>query len=769
MKKINIYFILNFFICILFLALPYYLFSGKMFIGGDDTRLFYAYPLEFFKNVSFFSWNNVSSIGTNVTNQYLLPFLYVWFLLSKIIVNTIVLSYFAFSLPLILGFLFFQKFIKELFQLNDSSNPEILIGSLFYILSPIIIINQLFVFPIAVWLLFIIPALGYLYLRYLNTSNYKYIFISVIVSFFFAFALYAMPWLFGFLLPMSLGVLVMVIFYSKKEILGFIKKSVIYFVWIAFTQAFWIVGFVAPYFSREENSTSLKFVSGVFTNTFAPTVISTATSYIIYPLLNLFHRQIAFDFQWMLKGDFIRLYDKTFILNSIFIFVLGTGIFSYKKYLDKNNKRKFLLIFLSFLLSIYFFTVNIGPLEYLFLFLGRLPGFVMFRNFYDKFAPGYVILYAILLTISLVLFKKKYPKIHRKILLLLLLVMVINFSSVKSTVNSPLWTTQNIYKTITIPQEYYDFMNLIKSTISSTNTILSIPFGTAAYTVIKDERLNNVYVGTSPVKIFSGVNDISGSLSFNLTKEADIFNSFIEERKYDGIKKILHDHSINYVLVTKNIPSQVLQSWIFDKDSLEMQDSTFLNEITDKRILTSSNGNYELYSTRKPNSLLETQNLFYKKINSVKYIVQIRNISVTQPFNFNDSYHVGWKLFIQKNQTTPLCSSSTIVGDSIRECKEEPKLFDVNEMSYLWQKSIFDSSHKSNHAHTNTWMIDLDFIKKNYGPDYYTVNHDGSINTQFVLYYTPQLYFYFGTIMSLITIILSSLYLIMNKYRSAKI
>ena len=30
---------------VLFLLLPYYIFGGKLYIGGDDTRLFYIYPL----------------------------------------------------------------------------------------------------------------------------------------------------------------------------------------------------------------------------------------------------------------------------------------------------------------------------------------------------------------------------------------------------------------------------------------------------------------------------------------------------------------------------------------------------------------------------------------------------------------------------------------------------------------------------------------------------------------------------------------------------
>lgn len=765
MKKLNIVLLLNILTSFLFLLLPYYLFAGKLYIGGDDTRLFYSYPYEFLKNVAYFSWINISTVGISGSQQYLLPFVTIWSILKYFINNPVVLSYLAFSLPILLGCLFFQKFVKALFNLNKEFDLEVYVGSLFYILSPILIINQLFIFLIAVWLLCIIPALGYFYLQYLKTASFRYIYVSMLFTFILSFTMFTMPWSFGFLLPLCIGLFILAFFSSKAEIFKFIKMSVIYTLCLLATQSFWIFGFLAPYIFRDENSMALKFVSKGFLNTFAPTILSTAKGLINYPLLNLFQRQIAFDYVWKLKDDFIRLYDKTFILNSIFIVILGIGIFSYKKYLNKQNRHTYLFIFFSFLISLYFFVVNIGPLKELFLLFGKIPGFVMFRNFYDKFAPGYVIFYSILITISLVLFKKRYPKLESKMLYVLAAIILLNFSVVKSTVNSALWTTESVYKTITIPMEYLRFMNDIRLMIPSTNTILSIPFGTSVYTVIKDAELDNVYVGTSPVKIFSGVNDISGHLSFNFTKEANIIDSLILDRKYKELNTILYNHVINYVLVTKNIPTQVLQSWIFYKDILEKQDDEFLTSITDKKVLTSLNGNYELYTTKGQNSLLESKNLIYKKINTVKYVADITNIINPQSFKFNDSYNFGWNIYLQKKQGSSLCDVSTVVNTTVRECKEEFKFFDIHELSYLWKKPVFNTSHVVTDASTNEWTIDPNFIKTNYGEDYYTRNSDGSINIRFVLYYVPQLFFYYGAIVSGLAIIISSVYMLYRKYK----
>ena len=44
-KKFNIVVILlNLFVAGFLLYLPYYLFGRRLFLGGDDTRFYYAYP-----------------------------------------------------------------------------------------------------------------------------------------------------------------------------------------------------------------------------------------------------------------------------------------------------------------------------------------------------------------------------------------------------------------------------------------------------------------------------------------------------------------------------------------------------------------------------------------------------------------------------------------------------------------------------------------------------------------------------------------------------
>jgi hypothetical protein len=308
-------------------------------------------------------------------------------------------------------------------------------------------------------------------------------------------------------------------------------------------------------------------------------------------------------------------------------------------------------------------------------------------------------------------------------------------------------------------------MDEIKNKVSSTNTILSIPFGTSVYTVIKDANSNNSYVGVSPVKIFSGDNDLSGDMSFSFTKEVSMMDEIFIDRKYNELNNILFAHNVNYVMVTKNIPTQVLKSYVFNHDALIKQDAEFLQAITDKKILTSKNGSYDLYATKKRNTLLESQNLYFQKINTVKYILYIKNIKSPQELKFNDSFHNDWKLYLQTKPNLSFCKSTIVTIATTTECKSVFSFFDPSEISYILTKPVFDSTHFLTDGVSNNWIVDPTYIKNNFDNSYYSVNKDKSINIKLVLYFRQQLYPYFGLIITFISFLLATVYLIFIVFR----
>lgn len=749
-------------IVIFLLVLPYYLFEGKLFIGGDDTRLQYLYPEIFLEHIAPYSWNRFASVGTSVASQFYLPFLIFWVIIKSIIGNLTVLNYLAFSSPLIIGFIYFQKFLNELVT-EKKYKLEIYAGTLFYLFSPILAYDQLFIFLTPVWLVGLIPIILYYFLRYLKTSKFINVFKALLAGSVFSLVALSVPWILGLFLPILLSFIILPVLYKKKKIISGFKKFILFFGLLALSQSFWLLGYAMSYMEVSSNSFAIKIFTSDFQDTFTPTVLSTATGNIFYPLLNIFHRQIAFDFVWGLRNVFLTFYDKTLLLNTIFILILFLGLSSFKKYADKSERKVYLIFLSSFLISLYFFTVNIGPLKDLFLLLGHLPLFTMFRNFYDKFSLGYVVIYSVVITMSLIFAKrrlKKFKKTSIFITYIFIFVILFNLTPLKKTINAPIWTTENIYKKIIIPKEYLDFMNDIKKTITPNNIILSLPFGSSTYTVIKEEDSDNIFLGVSPVFVFSGVSDMSGYLSFNYSNEANLIDKIIMDRKYAELNKILYNHNVNYVFVTKNIPEEVKKSYAFSKEVLRVQDEEFYNSVWGKKLLTSEKGNYELYTTKKRNSLLKSENLYFQRVNPAKFKLYIKNIKDPQSLSFLESVHGDWKLYLNERPSLSFCEQRVRFSEyKTIECEERFKVYD-DDISFIWRKPIFESSHTVENEFSNKWVIDPEYIKNNYDSSFYKLNKDGTIDIEMDLYFQSQRYFYVGLGVSLVVFLTCLLYLI---------
>lgn len=740
-KKIT--FLLQFVTILGFLALPYYLFGGKLFIGGDDSRLFYIFPWEWIHNIAFYSWFHFSAIGTNNPNQFILPFLYVWSFIGWIVQSKVILDYLSFSLPLILGFIYFQKMFGEIIEEKNNENKLVFyVGSLFYTLSPIIAFNQLSIFLYSVWLIGLIPLLLYYYLKYLKTDNFLYVFLSGLWSLLFSFTIGSVAWFLGFCISVFIALLIVIPYYSKKEIVFFVKKSIIFLGIFIFSQAIWIYPFAINVLFPEKNSFLGSVLSQRTSDTFTSTVLSTATGNIFYPMLNLFHRKLLFDYNSPFKDIFLSFYDKTIVFNSLFVILFFLALLNLKRYLNKKELRYYLFFFVSFLLSLFFFTANIGPLINIYLLMGHLPGFVMFRNFYDKFAFGYSLLYSIIFTFSLLILVRRFDKIKNFLIIGVLLVIFINVIPIKAVVNKVLWTTQDIYSVITLPEEYLDFIDQVQKTVPQTSNILSLPFNIAGYTIIKDKNNNNVFAGRSPVQLFTGINDFSGNLSFSPV-DTDRFVNDLKKRDYKDLNDFFVLHNINYIFITKNIPNEVLHSYLFDKKVLNYQDEKFLKAITGKEILKSKKGSYILYTIKYSTSLFPSKNVIFNEVNPVTYKLTLKNLRSPQQLVFLDAFSGWWKLYPEALNSN---SSS-------------------NELVYIFRKDIFSESHVPYKNYANQWTVDPNVIKQSLPKNYFHLNPDGSIDLNLTLYFKPQENFYIGIFISFVTLFLSLLYILYNKRR----
>lgn len=582
-----------------FLALPYYLFRGQLFIGGDDSRLLYSLPKQFLQQVALTPWLHFSTPGSYTPNYFLIPLLLVLWGVQLLVHSQIVVAYAAFSAPLILGFVYFRKMMLLLISEAPKRELEVTIGALMYVLSPIVIVGQLAIFLYSAWLIGLLPLLTYYFISYQRTGSMRNVIVCALWSFPLAQAFFSIPWLLGLLLPASLGLIVFVSLQGRRAVV-FVRRAAFFFAVLAAAQAFWVIPLVTSFGSGYAGNA----VNNETGDTFSPTVLATAHGNILYPLLDLYHRQIAFDFNWSLKQTFLQYYDKVLFLDLLTLAVLIAGITVARKHLRSRERSYHLAVLVAFVAATFLFTVNIGVFKQLFLYAGHtIPGFAMFRNFSDKFALGFAFLYATLFVFSLVALARYVSTALRYLLLAgVTLLILLNAAPIRSIIVKPLWTTKNIQTMTTLPQEYLGFMKQVTAAVPATTNILSIPFGSSVYTIIPNAKSGSVYAGRSPVQLLSGVNDISGNLSFS-PAQAEYVTSLIKGRYYERLRVFMQVNNINYVLATRNLPAEVRGSYLFEREVLEAQDKQFEAAITDGQVALSNRGNYVLFKAKSPGSL----------------------------------------------------------------------------------------------------------------------------------------------------------------------
>ncbi len=706
--------------------LPFYLFDGRLFLGGDDTRLYYAYPNEVLKNFVHYSWNNISSLPIYTPNYQLLPLLILESFMENIIRSKILLFYFTFSSVFIIGFLYFQKLVREIIGKEYTISY---VAALIFIFSPITIVSHISHFLSPVWLIPLSPIILYYYIRFIKKGEVKDVFKATAWSIFLSLAYYAIPWLLGLLIPLLIaGILLLIL--SKNKTRELIKRTITFAFFIITSQLFWIIPFFISLISHKGNDLGSKIVSEELLDSFIPTVYSTAKGSILYPLIDLYHRQIAFDFSWPLKDVFKNFFDPLIFINIIFIIVLFLGINKYKAALLRNEAKVYISFFMAFLIALYLFTVNIGFLKYIFILFGNLPGFSMFRNFTDKFSLGYIFIYAIFLSMCLFVVKKKL-KSYPLLLFLTLTVVIINFLPAKKIINVPLWKTNDIYQTVNLPNEYLSFTRDVRARLSSTDNVIVFPQTISAYSIITEDNEKNTYIGTSPFKFLSGVNDLTGELSYP-PAIADKIKNLIKERNYENLLTLLQQLNIGYIMVTHNIPRGVYNSYIFDKKYLAYQDKILIDNLTGEVILKSEKGNYILYRLKNSSKVVSsTGEIQYSVINPTRIQIGISNLKGKQRILFYESYHSGWKMY-------PFAKSNRFILSS----------------------PIFEDSHKPHAIYGNGWEIDSETIKSTLDKSHYVQHQDGSIDFTLTLYFLPQSYLYIGILLTFLSLLGAGIYVI---------
>ncbi len=790
------------FICsALFLVPFFWIFT----MGGDDGKFYYLFPFEFLKNFS--NENIFNDLGSFNPHQYIIPFSFLVFLFKKILffVNTQKLF---FGLNLSLGFLFIYLFLgifdRDTIDSNKSFAAKIT-ASLFYSLSIFsyytLWITQLF----SMYLISLFPLVLYLFFKSVKEQKTIYLILTSLILSLFSIIILSIPWL----LALVIAALPLISYIFLKNKKRFTKYFLILIVLFFLLNVYWLVGFIL---SSGSGGLVGDILSSDFRkeNTYLIQAVSSHNS-VLYPLFNLFHKNIQIDYGWPEKDLYLMYLLQLLPDNFLFLMVVMLPVFFYKK-ANKEDNNIYALALLSWVITLFLYTVNIGTWGLpLFIWLtNTVPGFVLFRNMYDKFAIAMSFSYAFLLFISLkIIFNTINIKhLFKNIIsfILILLILVNAYPLLFGTFyHLPVWTTENTYPRInSFNDDFYGLTNYIAK-LNTSSKFLWLPLNQAGYIVISDQYNKNYYYsGISLLKTLSNKNDYSGTLDFNGHTKGDI-QQYIVDKDYEKLFNLLGKFNIEYVIVNNDINKELQNSYLYGSmikgDLYNNQMSPdFLNAILGEKVQDFGN-RYSLYKINNKylSKALDANNIEFEKIDNNQYNVYIKNLTTESPLNFVSSYNKFWYLFLKSHPADAWCLSPKTytlqtseyytIDDTINQLKSSTNPKDTSQinqltqqqmmlpkenitecqsgknslienLTYLWKKPVFDNTHAVVYSYANKWIIDPVYIKDNFDKSYYKENADGSIDVELTLYFKPQLYFYLGVVISSLTFIVCLIYLL---------
>jgi hypothetical protein len=394
----------------------------------------------------------------------------------------------------------------------------------------------------------------------------------------------------------------------------------------------------------------------------------------------------------------------------------------------------------------------------------------MLKNFYSKVPIAYSMFYSITLGLAVFYILQNIQKKKIRLMVLGGLALIIVLQSlpfIRGEVNNmPIFCEERgVGRNIKFPRYYQQAMDYIKSL--NEGRVLTLPLTTASWSIFRQDDESGAYIGSSPVKIFTGKDDFNGKLSFEIIPGLQELIIKASQGSFDSFGSILKSLNIDYVIYdanSYNIPEIIRTSWLWEYDIFSNQAyiEKLIPEITEKKLI--SFGTLSVYKVKdrflsprihpasnpddgvlrlKPVTLESKQarniplkekpGITFVKINPTKYLVKIENAKAPFWLVFNEIFHEEWELYLPDKVN----GGYPVFNESVTDYAK----FNVNEVKHALRvlpgdiKFIFKTPLKVPHRLAN-----------GYANGWYIEPKDLGLGKNFILeiYFRPQSLFYFG-------------------------
>ena len=436
-----------------------------------------------------------------------------------------------------------------------------------------------------------------------------------------------------------------------------------------------------------------------------------------WPLYSLWTPRSLYTFATYYNGFIFALASISMYIIIIFLFIKNKNI--------RNNLLPYIVILL---LAIFFAKGSNPPFGDVYTYLvNNISIFGAVRSPDNKFSVLIPVSFCIILLLNLIEFKK-YKYYILGYIGVLILIFSYPFFTKEVILSKDDYPNSGSY-VFNIIQEYTDVVNYVNND-RDLYKVLSLPEsgGYRAYDI--NQKL---FIGRDIIATLIRENPV-----YYDSLQDDLLKQFVETKDIN----LLHNTNIKYILIRKDI---------FDKEKdidkmIGIVNSTDATQIIDNQYLTLYKVPDEIFTPKIV--LPDNQEYSFTKTNITQYNISLKGIKDNTQLNFLEGFNKQYKLYLDNQNSNIQHYNDT-----------QFKYATQRDINILFQKPLFEDTHKLVYDYANQWTIDPEYIKANFDKSMYKENLDGSIDLELTLYFKPQSYFYLGIIISGTTLILCLGYL----------
>jgi hypothetical protein len=449
------------------------------------------------------------------------------------------------------------------------------------------------------------------------------------------------------------------------------------------------------------------------------------------------------EFPGFVYFKFSNLYIKSwfYILISFLFFGLV-----FLNFFRSNDKKYVVLMF--FLLLLIFFAKSINPPVAV--INNWLYSFSIFTTFFRSGSKYFMYLIIPIAVLMIFLNDRKEKFFYPVISLYILSHGFLIFIYAKPV---------GLYWNTVLPDTYFETAGKLDS-LQDSGKFLLLPYQPRFAGEIYYE---DGYAGVTRLRSLSRKSFISKASSLGSSNEYNnMYEKLFDEGdiNYESLNTLFNIMNYRYVLIEKDTVYYQKQDFTSAKNVSSQIEDEMDTDIWEKIF---SNDQSVLYKVKdnlfKGKIYSNNSSVFYTIISPVKYKLYIPKLSDISEITFLEAYNDGWEVYLTGNQVQDFnCSGVYFSESNSKECVSTNYSFDPTDIRYLYHKHLLDGNHYLSNYYANGWVIDTDYIKESFPMDAYTLNDDGSIGIELVIYFKPQSYFILGLMLSTFTILVCFLY-----------